>query len=172
MSGKLGQAQSRQANRRLRDLLSPLLGVCPLPLSHSESRHPSSNITHTMWSICCSLSRKRFFYQKQNGNIKVSWTQLILKIQFSTFSLWVVRAPFFSLIALGTFFTRYAISLEALGAQMATSCPLGYNSQLPGGQAWGLTSLLGEPGRRKWGLKLCSLTFKERRNKTGNEDGI
>ena len=61
MSGKLGHAQGRQANHRLQGLFEPPVEVCLLSLSCSESKHPSSNITHTMWVVFVALYQERTF---------------------------------------------------------------------------------------------------------------
>ena len=123
MSGKLGHAQGRQANHRLQGLFEPPVEVCLLSLSCSESKHPSSNITHTMWVVFVALYQERTFSikskMKHRGMLTPNGT---CKLKYCSSS---------SLIALDTLFTRYTISLEALGAQMATSCPLCYSSQLP-----------------------------------------
>lgn len=61
MSGKLGQAQGRQVNHCLQGRLDPPVKVCPLPLSCSDRKHPSSKITHTMSGAIAPLYQERGF---------------------------------------------------------------------------------------------------------------
>lgn len=87
--------------------------------------------SHHVGSVCCSISRKNLFYQKQNETSRYPKHSLYWKYNFPLCLCGWQGLSSSSLIALDTLFTRYTISLEALGAQMATSCPLCYSSQLP-----------------------------------------
>lgn len=115
---------------------------------HTALQHPS----HPPSGEWYSLFKERLFYQKQNGNIQVSWTKLVLKIQFPTLAEGDEGSLLLSLLlwALSWQDTPF-VSHEAFAAHMATCGAVCYCSLVAQPE-----DLLVVPGRRRQ----CSINLQ------------